>query len=207
MGVECILFEDRDAIDKVDLKYFSTSKVVLVPSKKETIDRVQFNQIVRFQFVNKYDKIFDGRIVDILENEIILSDIRNIGSILHNDVRVWVDIPATIYLENENEHFEYNIKERNISSGGMCFACNEDLNMETTYETVIEWTKTPIVVKIKLLRKEKDPVERTTVYGCRFVDLIREEEFLLRAGVYNIQAKKFRPNRGNVKDGFCEKLY
>ncbi len=136
----------------------------------------------------------------------LLKNIKNIGAILHNDVRVSVDIPAIISYEHDDEYIEYEIRIRDISSGGMCFVCQEELDMKKTYETVADWAKTPIVVKIKLLRKEYDEYNKA-VYGCKFIDLIQQEEFLLRAGVYYIQAKKFKPNRSSADNGVCKKMY
>lgn len=207
MLIKCILYDEKnEVIDYVNLSYFSTKRVILIPFDKGIAEKLSKDQEVRIQIENKYDKIYDGKVEQIYDDKIFIKNIRNIGPILHNDVRVMVDIPSTIYYENDEERFEYDVRVRNISSGGMCFACREDLDMNDIYETVVEWIKTPIVVKFKLLRKEYDEYNNI-VYGCKFIDLLMEEEFLLRAGVYYIQAKKFKPNRSNVKNEFCEKMY
>jgi hypothetical protein len=95
-----------------------------------------------------------------------------------------------------------DITVRNVSSGGMCFTCSENIDMDTTYETVVDWIETPIIVKIKLLRK--DVCENgDSLYGCMFVDLLKEEEKLLRAGVFLIQTKNYKVKGSNVNDAVC----
>ncbi|MPM56818.1 hypothetical protein SDC9_103633 [bioreactor metagenome] len=203
MLIKCILIDDEnEVIDNADLYYLTSKRVILTPYGEDTLKRFKKGQNIRFQFENKYDKVFDGETAEIANGKIILKNVRDIGSILHRDVRVSVDIPSRISYENDEGYYEIEITVKNISSGGMCFVCKENLNMDITYETVVDWIGIPMIVKIELLRKEYDE-QNMDSYGCKFIDLLQEEEFMLRAGVYDIQAKKYKPRRSNVSNEYC----
>ena len=170
-----------------------------MPSDPNSAFKYKLGERVKFQLENKYDKVFDGEVIGVSDGKVGLKDIRNIGPILHGDVRVVVDFNSSITCETDEGEQAFDIKVINLSAGGMCFLCLNELPLDQTYETVVEWIETPIVVKLKLLRKEE--TEGTMFsYGCKFIGLHNYEESLLRAGVYYIQAKKVKTRRGREND-------
>lgn len=205
MMIKCILLDDKNVvIDNADLSFYNSKKVVLIPFRKETINRYKKNQKIRFQFEKKHDAIYEGEITQTDDLRMCLKNINIIdfgeNGDLRVDVRIDVNMNSTISYENDEGYFKFDIDVKNISSGGMCFCCNEELPMNITYEIVTDWTEPPLVVKVKLLRKKL--VKQTgNSYGCKFIDLLPEEESILRAGVYYIQAIKFKPKRSSVDNG------
>lgn len=200
MAIKCILLDDKNRdFDIADLFFASSGGVVLMPANSNTPYKYKLGERIKFQLENKYDRVFDGEIIGISDGKMGIKDIRNIGSILHGDVRVVVDFGSTITCENNDEEMDFDVKVINVSSGGMCFLSPEELPMDCIYEMVVEWVETPIVVKLKLLRKEKTETSMLS-YGCTFVGLHNYEESLLRAAVYHIQAKKVKTRRGKEND-------
>ena len=204
MSVNCILVDDENnAIDYASLSFIDSIGAVLVPFNIDTLGIYRKSQRLRFQVENEYEKVFDGEIISIEKGKIRLDDIRDLSSASpRKDVRVNVNINSCILYDSDDGYFSLSIRIRNISAGGMYFVCRSDLNMDKTYETIVDWIETPIIVRLKLLRKNLDK-NNAFVYGCRFVDLLEEEERLLRAGVFYIQTKKFKLKGRNVNDAVC----
>lgn len=195
MAIKCILLDDKNKIiDYAGLSFINTETAVLVPFDKDTLIKYKIGQKIRFQFENKYDEVFDGEISEFCKESISLKNIKDIAADLHGDVRVDVELDSCILYEAGEDCFSIDIRIRNISSGGMSFLCEKALDMNMIYETVVEWVETPIIVKLKLLRKEPEG-ESLFLYGCKFISLLHTEESLLRAGVFYIQAKKFKLKR------------
>lgn len=204
MSVNCILIDDENnVIDYASLSFLDSIGAVLVPSNIDTLGMYRKNQRLKFQIENEYEKVFDGEIISIEKGKARLDDIRDLNSASpRKDVRVNVNISSCILFDSDDGYFSMNIIIRNISAGGMYFICRSDLNMDEAYETVIDWIETPIIVKLKLLRKNLNK-NNEFVYGCRFIDLLKEEECLMRAGVFYIQTKKFKQKGRNVDDEVC----
>jgi hypothetical protein len=200
----CIIINNENrAIDYASLNFITSGGAVIVPFNIDTIGKLKEGHRLKFQVENKYNNIFDGEIIEIEKNKVHVDDIRDLGPMSsRKDVRVNVNFDSCILCKSDDGYLSIDIKVRNVSSGGMCFICHDNLAMDKIYETVVDWIKTPIVVKLKLLRKEH--VENNMIlYGCSFVDLLKEEEKLLRAGVFYIQTKKFKMDGSNVNDAVC----
>ena len=201
MTIRCVLLnEDNKVIDYADVCFITEKSAYLIPYDSATFCKYNENQILKFQIENRYDKVFDGLINSLSNGKIVLEKVRNIGPILHRDVRVDFLCDSTISYDLNDEYYTVDIQTKDISSGGMCFRCSEDLDMEIVYETVIEWVETPMIVKLKLLRKEIDE-NNVISYGCKFLDLYPDEESMLRAGVYYIQTKNFNSKRSRYNAG------
>ena len=200
MTTKCVLLsEENKVIDYADVCFITDRSAYLIPFNPTTFEKYNKNETLRFNIENKYDKVFDGLINSMSNGKIVLENVRNIGPILHRDVRVAYFSDSSISYETEDGEYKIDIQIKDISSGGMCFYCSLDLDMNIIYESVIEWVSTPIVVKLKLLRKEIDDNGKTS-YGCKFLDLYPDEESLLRAGVYYIQTKYFNTKRSRYNE-------
>ena len=207
MLVKCILLDDKNVItDNANLSFYNGSEAALIPFRKETTELYTKLKKVRFQLENKLDTIYEGEITETDDLRICLKNVNIICSPENGDqrvdVRVNVNMNARISYESGKDYFTYDIYVKNISSGGMSFCCEEEVPMDIIYEMVTDWTDPLMVVKVKLLRKK--PAENDmNSYGCKYIDLLPEEESILRAGVYYIQAMKFKPKRSNVDNEMC----
>ncbi|WP_352400314.1 PilZ domain-containing protein [Anaerotignum sp.] len=200
MAIKCILLDEQsNIIDYADLSFMGNGISFLIPFTEDTINEFQKGDKIIFQVENKYNQIYDADISEISYGKIHLEEVRNLAPLLHRDVRVEVEIQSTIFYSEGGKDIPVDINLRDLSCGGMCFVCKEDLSMDNEYVFMTNWIETPILVKFKILRKESANYNMFT-YGCEFQELLRTEESLLRASVFKIQAMNYRRKRMDEDD-------
>ena len=220
MAIRCLILDGKNRIiDYADLNYPPGGGAQLIPCSEQTSKDFERGDVVKFQFEQRFDKVFDGVVVSNRNNRIILEKVRHISNILQEDLRIEVfkDSVITYRVETESqeedknksqdeneddvEEYSFDITVKDISSGGIGFYSKENLPMDKIYEYVADWGTTPVFTKVKLLRKEKLNSD-TFSYGGKFVDLYAEEERVLRGGVFAIQARRCQDRRKKEDDIF-----
>ncbi|MGE4213293.1 MAG: hypothetical protein AB7E42_00750 [Anaerotignaceae bacterium] len=228
MSIRCLILDEKNRIiDYADLNYPAGGGAQLIPCSAETVNSFEKGDIVKFQHEQRFDKVFDGVVVNNKNNRIVLDNVRHISNILQEDLRIEVfkDDVLTYQVEkgskeenaneiedeninkdaseneDNNEEYSFDIIVKDISSGGIGFYSKENLPMDKIYEYVADWGTTPIMTKVKLLRKEKLNSD-TFSYGGKFVDLYSDEERVLRGGVFAIQARRCQDRRRRDDDIF-----
>ncbi len=79
------------------------------------------------------------------------------------------------------------IKSHDISCGGFAFMSELELDADEVFETVIPVTSQPLVLQAKVLRKDKSAKSDKYLYACEFIDLLHEEEIMVREAVFYLQ--------------------
>ncbi|WMI80998.1 PilZ domain-containing protein [Anaerotignum sp. MB30-C6] len=200
MSIKCILLDEKSSvIDYADLSFMGNGVSFLIPFEEDTLGQFEEGDKVIFQVEDKYNQIYDADISEISYGKIHLNEVRNLAPLLHKDVRVEVEIQSTIFYTEDGRDIPVEVSLRDLSCGGMCFLCEEELNMDYEYLFMTSWIDTPIVVKFKILRKEVANYNMFA-YGCEFLELLRTEESLLRASVFKIQAMNYRRKRMDEDD-------
>ncbi len=200
MSIKCILMdEENKIIDYADLSFMADGVSFLIPFDEKTLSQFQVGDKIVFQVEEKFNQIYDADISEISYGKLHLKEVRNLAPLLHRDVRVDFEIFIRIIYAENGKEIPVEVKLRDLSCGGMCFVCKEELNMDLEYSFITTWTETPIWVKFKLLRKESGNYN-TFTYGCEFEKLLRTEESILRASVFKIQATNYRRKRMDEDD-------
>lgn len=200
MSIKCILLDEQNnLIDYADLSFLGSGNTFLIPYEEVTLNQFQVGDKVVFQVEDKFNQIFDADISEISYGKLHLQEVRNLAPLLHRDVRVEVDIKTTIFYNKEENEIPVEVHLRDLSCGGMCFVCKEELNQEYEYEFLTNWIDTPFLVKFKILRREEASYNQFA-YGCEFLGLLRTEECLLRSSVFKIQAINYRRKRMDEND-------
>lgn len=218
MAIRCLILDEKNRIiDYADLSYPTGGGAELIPCAGTTASSFDIGEVVKFQFEQRFDKVFDGVVKKNSGKRLLLENVRHIGNILQEDLRIEVFIDGVLTYEPENvlenevdvenedeketEGYEFDITVKDISSGGIGFYCKKNLPMDKIYEYIAEWGTTPIVTKVKLLRKEKLNSD-TFSYGGKFIDLYADEERILRGGVFAIQARRCQERRRKEDEVF-----
>lgn len=231
MAIRCLMLDEKNRIiDYADLNYPPGGGAQLIPCSADTTNSFERGDIVKFQFEQRFDKVFDGVVVSNRNNKLMLDSVRHISNILQEDLRIEVFKDAVITYrvdkesqeedknksedenedeiaseteteENKDEEYSFDIIVKDISSGGIGFYSKQNLPMDKFYEYVADWGSTPVFTKIKLLRKEKLNSD-TFSYGGKFIDLYADEERVLRGGVFAIQARRCQDRRRKEDDIF-----
>lgn len=114
-----------------------------------------------------------------------------------NDIKIYRDIPITLTgtdLENESE-FETNAMIRNISAGGIFFISRRPFLVGQRAFSFFERGNPPLLLEIEVLRTQDvdtDTLRNYYVpegqpvmgYGCRFINLSRWQESVIRSYVF-----------------------
>lgn len=200
MSIKCILLDEKNnLIDYADLSFMGSGVSFLVPFEEETLSRFAVGDKVVFQVEAKFNQIFDADVSEISYGKLHLQEVRNLAPLLHRDVRVEVDIKSTVFYTVDAKDRPVGVQLRDLSSGGMCFTCKEQLSPEYEYEFLTNWIDVPFLVRFRILRSEEASYNEFS-YGCEFVGLARTEECLLRSSVFKIQAANYRRKRMDEDD-------
>jgi len=156
MSIKCILLDEQNnLIDYADLSFLGSGVTFLVPYEEVTLNQFHEGEKVVFQVEDKFNQIFDADITEISYGKLHLQEVRNLAPLLHRDVRVEVDMKTTIFYTKNGKDIPVEVQLRDLSCGGMCIVCKEELSAENEYEFLTNWIDTPILVKFKILRKEE----------------------------------------------------
>ncbi len=80
------------------------------------------------------------------------------------------------------------IISHDISCGGFAFYSDEELFKEEMFETVVPITSQPLVLRVKVLRKDKISTKSDKfLYAGEFYEMLHEEEIMVREAVFNLQ--------------------
>lgn len=156
--------------------------------------------IVRFAFKDGRKGVFQGEIVDILNNKIILEEIRSLGNAVKEDIRVNTDFQSRVYMkDDEGQIIAKNVVIADISAGGLRVLVNSPLPMHRIIEVAIPYYTEYIIVQMQVMReiendRDREFFRKKHSYGCQFHDLLNTEESMIRGMVFYIGAKAAKSN-------------
>lgn len=160
----------------------------------------EVGDIVRFTFKDGRKGVFRGEIVDIMNNKIILEEIRSMGSAVKEDIRVSTDFQTRVYMkDDEGQIIAKNVVIADISAGGMRVLVNSPLPMNRVMEIAIPYYAEYIIVSMQVIHengndRDREFFKKRHSYGCQFCDLLNTEESMIRSMVFYIGAKAAKSN-------------
>lgn len=160
----------------------------------------EVGDIVRFTFKDGRKGVFRGEIVDILNNKIILEEIRSMGSAVKEDIRVNTDFQSRVYMKDEEgQIFAKNVVIADLSAGGVRVLVNSPLPLDRIIEIAIPYYTEYIIVQMQVIRefetdRDREFFRKKYSYGCQFCDLLNTEESMIRGMVFYIGAKAAKSN-------------
>ena len=78
-------------------------------------------------------------------------------------------------------------RAKDLSCGGLAFYTQTPLDVREIVEIVLPVTDAPLVVRAQVLRQLASEPEEDPLYASKFVDLIQDEEAMIRRAVFSIQ--------------------
>ncbi len=132
------------------------------------------------------------RVVGCHENLVTLVPLRGAGAAMRRNFRVPVAFDSFVYPSGGGRAAMRSV---DLSCGGVAFRSPCVLAVGSIFEVVIPITaEGPLLVSAELLRVHLEPDGRH-FYACKFINLIDDEETMLREAVFAVQvseAKKVR---------------
>lgn len=131
------------------------------------------------------------RFIGSREKIIALEPMRDLGAAMRKNFRVPVVFDSFIYPTRGGRA---PLRSVDLSCGGIAFRCRLTLAVGETFEVVIPLTaEGPLLLHAQILRVHLDP--SGNVYACKFIDMIDDEETMLREAVFAIQISTTRARR------------
>ena len=112
--------------------------------------------------------------------------------------RVPVQVNSFLYPVDGSWKGRRAIETIDLSCGGIAFYSDSGMNIGDLAEIVIPITTNPLLLQIKLLRKDEVTAERAW-YAAKFVELQPEEDQMICEAVFHVQLQN-RARRKNTEE-------
>ena len=132
-----------------------------------------------------------GVIVRQRDDRLVVQPTAALGPAARENLRILTDFESVMYPVTGRWKGQRSLKAKDLSCGGIAFYSGiplEDASEDREIvEMVLPVTDSPVVVKAQMIRQLKDESSQLPLYAAKFVDLIQDEEALIRKAVFSIQ--------------------
>jgi len=128
-----------------------------------------------------------GLIIRRKNDKMIVHPTAALGTDARENLRILTDFESVIYPITGRWRGQRAIKARDLSCGGLAFYSSTVLAEREIVEIVLPVTDAPLLVKAQVLRSLPNKTSLRPLYAAKFVDLIHDEEALIRKAVFSIQ--------------------
>ena len=164
------------------------SRVWSLQVDEKAADRVMEQAQVALMGKSESTPGMEARVLRREKNEIYLEPIRPLSEDARLNLRVPVRFSSYLYPISGGWKGREPIVSRDLSCGGVAFCCARGLETGEIVEVVVPVTAQPLVVRLKILRAQPAQDGEFFYAGC-FVELVREEENMIREAVFSLQIR------------------
>lgn len=128
-----------------------------------------------------------GLIIRQKDDRMVIQPTAALGADARENLRILTDFESVMYPVTGHWKGQRTIKAKDLSCGGLAFYSSKALDVREIVEVVLPVTDSPLVVRAQVLRALPDDASAQPLYATKFVDLIHDEEALIRKAVFSIQ--------------------
>lgn len=128
-----------------------------------------------------------GIIIRQKDDKMVIQPTAALGPAARENLRILTNFESVMYPVTGRWKGQRPIKAKDLSCGGLAFYSSLHLEDREIVEAVLPVTDSPLVVKTQILRTLPDDSSAVPLYASKFVDLIHDEEALIRKAVFSIQ--------------------
>lgn len=136
-----------------------------------------------------------GRIVRGRGDRIALEPLEKLGEEIRQNLRVMAHFSTYIYPLSASWTGRIPVMVHDLSSGGIAFFCVRELRRGDQVEIVLPIVSPPLILRAQVIRP-RPSTSKTPLYAAKFVDLIEDEERLIREAVFGQQIKNSNKTSG-----------
>lgn len=147
MATRCLILDQKNRIiDYADLSYPPDGSTELTPSSAEVANSFDKGDVVKFQYEQRFDKVFDAVVIKNRKNRLVLDKVRHISNILQEDLRIEVfkdavltyqeDTPTEEEKPSETENEDETINEDETKDENATE--NEDNNGKCSFDITVK---------------------------------------------------------------------
>lgn len=127
-----------------------------------------------------------GHVIQRKGDLVVLEVLRDlVGNEVRENLRMPVDFDTYLYPTGGQEG-RWTAQGNDLSCGGISFYSNAPLAPGELIEVVIPITRTaPLLLTCQILRTR--PEEGSTFYAAKFIDILNEQESMIREAVFTVQ--------------------
>ena len=129
-----------------------------------------------------------GVIVRQREDQLVIQPTAALGPNARENLRILTDFSSVMYPVSGSWKGQKAVRAKDLSCGGVAFYTTAPLVHREIVELVLPVTDHPLVVKTQVIREVKEEGS-PPLYAAKFVDLIQDEEALIRKAVFSIQIR------------------
>lgn len=129
-----------------------------------------------------------GVIVRQREDQLVIQPTAALDANARENLRILTTFSSVMYPVSGRWKGQKNVKGKDLSCGGVAFYSDCRLENREIVELVLPVTDQPLVVKTQVIRTLEEE-GAPPLYAAKFVDLIQDEEALIRKAVFNIQIR------------------
>ena len=130
-----------------------------------------------------------GVIVRQRADPLVIQPTAALGPAARENLRIVTDFESVMYPVSGRWKGQRALKAKDLSCGGIAFYSSIPLEDREIVEIVLPVTDSPLVIKTQVLRPLEDESSQLPLYAAKFVDLIHDEEALIRKAVFSIQIR------------------
>lgn len=157
------------------------------------VKRILSHEYVSLVSSSEKNPAAEGRIVRREENVISVEVVRRLDEEVRRNLRMPVRFDSYIYPISGEWKGRVPVISNDLSCGGISFFCARRLQVGDRVQIVIPITSQPLLLETKILR-QRPSGEPIPLYAGSFVDMIHEEERMVREAVFGLQLDG-RPQR------------
>lgn len=128
-----------------------------------------------------------GLIVRQREDRFVIQPTAALGPAARENLRILTTFQSVMYPVTGRWKGQRPFHAKDLSCGGIAFYTDTPLESREIVEIVLAVTDEPLVVRAQILRPLPTEPEETPLYAAKFVDLIQDEEAMIRRAVFSIQ--------------------
>lgn len=133
-----------------------------------------------------------GHVIHRQGDKLVLEPLRElVGNTVRENLRMPVDFQTFLY-PTDGRQGRYRAKANDLSCGGVSFYTTGSFQTGEVLEIVIPITRVaPLLLPCQLLRSRPED-DGTTFYAAKFIEVLNEQESMLREAVFNVQLKSIQ---------------
>ncbi len=149
----------------------------------DNIDRVMKYEFVNLLGAGKGARTLEAKIISHDGDKIVVQAVR-----MRENLRMPTRFDSFIFPVTGNWEGRLAVVGEDLSCGGVAFSCDRILEVNEKVDIVIPVTSQPIVMTLEVLRRI-DRVDGMEFYASKFVDMLHEEEVMIREAVFALQLR------------------
>ena len=129
-----------------------------------------------------------GVIIRQRDDQLVIQPTAALDANARENLRILTNFSSVMYPVTGRWKGQKAVRGKDLSCGGVAFYTTVPLEYREIVELVLPVTDSPLVVKTQVIRTLKEEGS-VPLYAAKFVDLIQDEEALIRKAVFSIQIR------------------